>query len=599
MGGAGRGPQAGAWGQTANTLTGQITVWESDQALSGGADDGGLDPDYDAATEVAKYACTPDLAQPLTHACASIRDVEAQAVAALTVSTFGAVGTLADEDRSCGFASAAVLGAVEVTGTPGRRGGQATYTVATPCRLHFPEPTLISEECGGLKRFARGSVWVTGTKTIDGIATGDRSQPIVPTSRQPGAGHMTMRFEDFELSDSSGRPTLRITNGVLVGDGSQLVALDTRIGACSIKTPHARFSGLSWASLSSVLVLDGFGLPVSLTASSLDAVNGTVGGKSNWLQGTVRFDDGEVIAIPAGGGPAVLDPLYDPATFDSTFTCLPNLQIPESEAACSFDRTLAEGVARLLIQTVGTAAQLINGDQRCGFGALPVLLKPTDVVGAPGELGSIRWAVDDCKLGGEGLARKRDTDCDGTTTWTQGVLTTHASRVVQGMRIKVPGTFVDSIVPSSPSAVTLQLSGASLNEFQAYTVKRGASGPEATLVIHSGWLAATVEPRLGERRSDPGNFSVPTPGARITEVVLTNAEVTLAQGGARFRLTIPSASLEAVAGTSEGRGNRLSGKITLDDREVVLGSLPLDPAFQQASFDRGYECTADLAALHR
>ncbi len=94
--------------------------------------------------------------------------------------------------------------------------------------------------------------------------------------------------------------------------------------------------------------------------------------------------------------------------------------------------------------------------------------------------------------------------------------------------------------------------------------------------------------------SEPGTFDIPTPVASISALSATGLKAKLIAQGKTFRLDIPEARLEAFNGSYRGVSNRLGGSIKLGDEWVTLGDLPLDPAFNQAAFDRGYACTDDL-----
>ncbi len=589
--------QAGKWGEQENSLEGQLSVWGSQQALPTKWDAKGLDPEYDARAFESTYACAEDLAQPVSYQCTPLREVEVQAAARLSVANLGTLGVYVDDDTSCGFASPAVVKAARVTGTVGKRGGSATFSITTPCRLHFAAPTLAKKDCNGLSRFFSGTVSVTGTKVVRGIPTGDPKQPIVPTSRQPANASLTLRFEGFELSDSANGPVLRIDSGALTGTVTPRLAIDTQTGACSLKTPAANFAKLAWEGASVVLKVDGHQLPFQLKTSSLDAINGTLGDKTNYLGGSVTLDDAGPISIPVRSGSPTLQPGYDEAAFESAFTCEPHLKIARTEEDCSFYSVLAEGAARLLVQNTGAVASAVNADSGCGFNNLLVQVTPDDVQGKAGEMGSMTWSVKGCGVGGTSPTAGQ-TDCTGTTPWTVGRATSDTTRVVTGLREKkLLGTFVDSIIPASPDAVTLKVANAKLEGFSAYSVKKGATKPEASLIVHAGTLSATVRPILGERKSAPGTFDVQTPVAELTQVKLTNADVTLHNGDMQFRFNIPSATVEAFNGTRGAKSNSISGSITVDDHPLTLAPGPLNPAFEQAAFDQSYACTSDLKAV--
>ena len=84
--------------------------------------------------------------------------------------------------------------------------------------------------------------------------------------------------------------------------------------------------------------------------------------------------------------------------------CKPNMLIPADDEQCNFNQVIADGAARLIIQTVGTVASLVNSNDSCGFeDTFGVLISPTNVEGAEGEMGSITWDVEACENGSEDL----------------------------------------------------------------------------------------------------------------------------------------------------------------------------------------------------
>src|SRR6185295_9267040 len=86
---------------------------------------------------------------------------------------------------------------------------------------------------------------------------------------------------------------------------------------------------------------------------------------TNWLAGSLTVN-GTPTTVPVGG-PAILDPSFEPAAFTASFACLPHLKVPADDAECSFKDVLAQNVARLVVQTAGAVASMVNHDSSCGF----------------------------------------------------------------------------------------------------------------------------------------------------------------------------------------------------------------------------------------
>lgn len=587
------GAQVGQWGDRENAIEGQLSVWDSSQKLPIDGDTDGLDPEYDRATFLETFACKADLAQPVSYDCRPLEEVIAQGASQLTVSSFGNIVSLIDDNTTCGFANQKVLEAAELTGELGRRDGSATLRITEPCYLTFATKTPVKTDCNGVELYMQGKVAVTGVKTVRGIRTGDVMQPIIPTTRDPGEATATIVFEDFTVSDSLGRTALTVKGGSLSGTVKTRVALDTRNGACSIKTPVAEFVGLQWSNANVVVNSDGNLLPLAISHSLLEAQNGQKGDRTNYLAGTLMAA-GKAFTIPTAGEP-VLNPSYDAAVFGASYACLPGLHVPASEAECSFHRVQAEGAARLLVLNAGTIASMTNANSSCGFEATGVKLSPDVVVGSSGEQGLMEWSIESCDIG-DSSPVKLSTDCLGGSKHAIGTARVDATRTVTGIREKIL-LFVDSIVPNDPQSVTIRLDAAHVTEFAAWTLAPGATEPQGTLTLHSGLVRGTVKPILAERESEPGTFDVQTPVARLNDIVLVDGDATLRSGTKTFRFTIGNARLSAAAGSFMGLGNLVSGTVEVDGVPVEVGPMPLDPSFKQGTFDESYACTDDLKAL--
>jgi len=585
--------QIGAFGDRENHLSGEITVWDSPLALPQPDDDDGLDPDYDAAQFLESFACKPDLATPLSTECVDVTPRLVDGSARLTVSAFGNLARLFDNDTRCGFASPAVQSAVVVQGQVGHAGAQARYEQTAPCVFEFTEKTAIAEDCNGKITYGQGRVAITASKIIQGIASGDAAQPIVPTTSHPGFASWNMVFEDFVISDSVSENALTLESGTMTGTSRPKTAKDTTSGACSIVTPVSRFENVTLDD--ATLLLNSAGKHFRLTpyAAVLSAQNGADNGLENHLAGTVSLD-GVDHAVPTEGGP-VLDPTYDASVFDASYACVPNLSVVEGDAECAFLPVLAEGVARLLVQTVGVAARKVNVDDECGFENTFVLIDPWQVVGEPGEMGSMTWKIEGCAVGSETMTVHEET-CTGGRTLTQGFFVLDATRVVTGER-ETQLVVVDSIIPRDREAVNVEITDGALDGVVVMPFAPGAQEPKGVLTFESGRFTARVTPILGERESDPGVFDIPTPVAKVHEIAIDDAVVVLESAGKTFALTLTNVGIQATNGSWAGATNALSGSLTVNGMAIDLGTLALDPTYEQSAFDASYACTEDLLAV--
>jgi hypothetical protein len=118
--------------------------------------------------------------------------------------------------------------------------------------------------------------------------------------------------------------------------------------------------------------------------------------------------------------------------------------------------------------------------------------------------------------------------------------------------------------------------------------------PRRSLTIHSGTLSARVQPILGENRRSRGTFDIPTPLARLSDITLTNAPVTIFNEGMTLKARVEATRLDAFNGSYRGERNTIRGHIIIDGQRIDMPPQDLDPEYDQAAFDRRYACTDDL-----
>ena len=188
---------------------------------------------------------------------------------------------------------------------------------------------------------------------------------------------------------------IKVHSGALSGQLSPRLALDSERGACSLPTPIAQFKDVSYSNADITIYSQDMNFRVKANASSLEAQNGSDRGRTNYLSGSITID-GEAASIPVAGSDPVLDPNYDAESFAQSFSCTNGLQLIDDNAQCSLDETVAKGIARLIIQSVGTVASAVNEDDDCGFESN--LTDPDQVVGSPGQIGMIAWSIARCVI---------------------------------------------------------------------------------------------------------------------------------------------------------------------------------------------------------
>ena len=520
----------------------------------------------------------------------------AENLARLTVSAFGRLASHYDGDTACGFASPQAQRGQTVSGADiGRQGATATIPITAPCELRFDSPTVIKETCNGVKTIVQGTVSATGLKEVSGLNTGNPAQPIVPNKRQAGSVTIQMDVSNLSIRRSDMAVELRLNKGKLSGHVSAALGLDTTTHACSMKSSTVSFDKVKLENADVIIVSDDKTFALPSASTDLTAVNGRIGTQENMLKGSVVLGS-RTFTVGTDSAPLPLDPNYDSARLLSDDACLPNYQATTSDADCDLYPLLGGVAARFMVQTAGAIASMINSNTSCGFAnTLGVLLWPTSVVGAPGEKGSMTWKVSGCSLG-TSPASAYKTSCQQTASMAGGSSNTTATRTVVGEREKQVLELVDSIKPRDPKSVTLLLD-AQLSEFSSYDLASGESQPSKAVTWHTGKLTGVVEPYTGDDSADRGRFDIPTPVARFRELNATNGDVTISALGLTFRMKIDQANIAAQNGVYLGQGNSIEGDISVDGHAVHIDPSPLNPDYEQESFDDSYRCTAKLVSV--
>jgi hypothetical protein len=579
--------QVGPYQGATNTINGEITVWETSVGLPDPEGDQRLDDTYSEEEYFASFECTEDLALPVSYECFDPKPDLAQGASALTVSAFGNIAALVEAQCFTGATAT-------VTGEVGREGGTARYEV--DCVVDLGDGQGLGPSCTGAETIMAGRVRVQGTKVLSGFNTGDPVEPIVPLNRNPAIITLDIAIEaPLRVSDNRSTNAITFESGSLSGTMRPMTAIDTTTGVCSYPTSHVAFENIAVTGAPALLESDGMTFRLHLDEGLFSAQNGKKGTTENFLAGHLTVD-GERFEIPVKGDP-ILNPDYDAASFNAEFMCDPTVALAPSDQSCStaFYTMLGENAGRLVVQTVGTVAGLINTDGDCGFDSTLGQLQPDEVVGEVGEQGSMSWSVEQCQLGADSLS-VYSQDCMGATTYLDGMATIDAARTVYGERETAFFLF-DSIRPDHRDAVHVDLTNVDLYEFVTYTAPAGGGEPPGVMTIHEGTLRGYVVPILGERASDPGMYDVTTPVARMSDVELDAAVVTLESAGKTFSLTLDEVRVSAANGIYQGQGNTIQGSMRVNGVAVDFGPVVLNPDFSQPSFDQSYVCTEDLAGL--
>ena len=580
--------QVGSYRGRENEIKGNISVWDDTVDL---AHDQKLDPTYDPATFVESFACVEDLQLPLEYACESLAPRLAEGAAKLTINTVGNLVSAFSKDTTCGLESPAVRAAAEVTGTVGREGGTATYRIDEPCVIDFGEARVMPGDCVGYSPVISGRVAFTGSLEVRGRRTGNPDEPIIPTSRDAATLRFRLVLEGTSVQGSAPE-VMEVAHGAVSGTMFPRLAIDTVTGACSVDTPVVSFEDVAWEpGVAATIRASGNALGITIESSNLDAQNGKKGERENYLAGEIVVG-GEHYDIPLDDGEPTLDPGYDPDAFREGYLC-GAVREATSDDECDMHQVIADGVARLIIQSTGTIAGAINADENCGFSnTMDVLKNPTNVEGRAGQMGSLTWAVRDCGVGPGTTAAVYETDCIGGTTHWVGTANVDSTRTVRGMRedVEVPllGRVPDSIAPQSPESVDLWLTDVTLDEFASWAMAPGQQEPLGVLTIHDGTLDAFLKPITGWSE-DQQRYTVATPVATIQGVHLQNAHVTLQAQGMTFVIDVADSNLFAVNGRAGLSENVINGTVTIDGDVVQIGGA-LNPDYDADELSASWAC---------
>jgi hypothetical protein len=250
---------------------------------------------------------------------------------------------------------------------------------------------------------------------------------------------------------------------------------------------------------------------------------------------------------------------------------------------------VAQGVSRLTIRNFGSIVQLVNDDDTCGFESEAV--KTAFVMnGEPGEQGSVRYDVSDCRLSFERSSPKLSENCSEDVTGVAGTVTVTGHRTIRGY---LTGDPAEPVIPSGPDAVAIEITSAKLEDFQVDST----TGPEYMIML-SGEISGKVMPRIAAA-ADTGVCSIPTGNISISDVKYTNAQVRVFADGRDFIVPIANSNLNAIHGQVGERENSLYGEIQVwESKQTVPTSddeSMLDPEYDRSKHYKTFECAENLA----
>ena len=549
----------GELGDRSNSIEGAITVWEDTVELRGD-----LDERWEPAAWIDTYACDEELLLPLAFECVPPRARVAEGAARLTIRMLGALTTLISE--RCPIEEVTVDG-------PAGRPGVSRSRIAG-CVLDFGVEEVASTDCFGISTHVLGRATVSAVRTVEGWATGDADDPIIPGARNAVTIQLEAELDGFSVVKEGSESSIE-ASGPISAVVRPSLAIDRGSGACSIATPNVAFSEVRWSGAQVVLHSGEASLSAPIDGSLLTAQNG-IGDVSNRLQGEITAFR-ERFPIDAA-----LDPDFDAALFVESYSCDPELVPPQSDEDCSIARTLALNAARILVLTTGATLRAVNENEVCGF-ANPEL-EPV-IEGDPLDDATLTLSTSGCEV-----APHDEVDCNRERTLLGASVAVDAKRTVRGVRVGIPVILpLDIVVPREADAVDVELTRAVLEGASLVT-----SDVEAR--FERGELSGSIHPILAEDGGLIGSYRVPTPVAHFERVVATDVSLTIARNGRKIAVSVDSAELEAFNGSFEGRSNFIAGEIVVAGERYAIETAELDPDFDQQRFDASYACTDGLGS---
>jgi hypothetical protein len=581
--------QVGVKDDVQNWIGGEIQVWDKAVTL----EDATLDETYNPAEHYAGWAdeacnaAKPEsarVASPPTFECEGPEGLIAGGAARLSVRQLGAVASLINADTECGFSSATAQAGVQLGGAPGGP-GTAVWS-ANACTLHFPEDTVVSEDCNGVQTLVSGSVTVTGTKTLTGWLGGDAAKPVIPLDSQPARIELTeVIYDDLRVRTSAGLEALTVLEGTASAVIEPRVARGASTNTCSVATSHARVSEISLGESFLELTSASGTFRTRISAAALDATNGSFGEQTNRLQGSITVDGRthDVASLPGGND---LDPAYDAAAFEAGYACLEDL-VAVDAWDCPFDHALATGASRLTVNAFGQVTQAIEADTACGF-SNPDVIAAAEITGELGRPGAQAvWTIDGCELSFEAPTSLGE-DCAGNADFLEGRVRVSGTKTLRGIASGDPG---EPIVPTAWDPASLDLT----IEFLGLSVS--ASNREDELEVRSGTLSGRIAPRTAIDEAT-GACSLPVPIVKFDDLRWTAGDASIHQGDSSVVVRFDSSALLAVNGDDGQRENHIEGTVGLGGLEfnvpVSDAYRGLNPNYDPASFLAGFACAEGL-----
>ncbi len=245
--------------------------------------------------------------------------------ARMAIMAAGSVTGLAGTDEACGFTSLATM----LTGIGGLEFGddgslEVRWNIED-CSVAAPEP-VVQTDCAGDVRTTQGAATVSGSQVV-------ALQPgLPPAPGDPRAVHLTVsEAELFQLVMTSERPSAPDEDATITFHKGRISAeiepvlgeSESAPGTYQVPTPVARISRVRLNDATLTIDAQGNQLDLRIDDSDLTATSGNFpGGVTNTITGYIVVDGRRVEIDDA------LESDYEPAAFDATYACTPDLAGP-------------------------------------------------------------------------------------------------------------------------------------------------------------------------------------------------------------------------------------------------------------------------------
>jgi hypothetical protein len=297
-----------------------------------------LDPDYDPNVFTSSYTCDAMISVPASDADCDMQQTLAEGAGRLVIQTVGALGTMINVNRRCGFESRLVLLRPDrVEGEVGQQ-GLMEWSVEG-CEFDENDPTEYDADCKNRTKNYQGRVEVDAARIVRGlreeISIFDliNIDSIVPGS--PDAVDLTLskvtleNFIAFDLNPNAETPerALFVESGELSAQVHPILgeSLETA-GRFDAPTYIARMTNVRLTNAPAIIYFEGKQFKVRIDRAELEAFNGSYSGAgmSNLIQGSVTLN-GRTFNFPASSG---LDPDFNQTDFTERYSCRVTQPLP-------------------------------------------------------------------------------------------------------------------------------------------------------------------------------------------------------------------------------------------------------------------------------